>query len=184
MTAQIADSVLYAASDWALAGINGEPLFDPNAFGFKLRSAHTACWRGYVCTYSIRDDALLLETLTVATDGAPPVLFGRPPRPEEKSLGFTACYEAVAHPVPFTGGLLLARGFLRELYVHMGFHPAWKYRHVVELELEGGQVKQAWDCTEAMAQVRARLAGKDQPRANASEREIADWIGQKFSRKY
>lgn len=42
--------------------------------------------------------------------------------------------------VPLSGGLLLGEGFIQELYVHMGFHPAWKYLHVIELIFEGGQL--------------------------------------------
>lgn len=184
MTAQISDLVLHADSEWCLAGVNGEGLFDPHPLGLRVRPASTACWRGYVCTYVIRDDALLLDALDVALEGEPPLLFGRVHPAPQDSWGFTACYKAVLEPIPFTGGLLLARGFLRELYVHMGFHPAWKYEHVLEIDFDGGQVTQVSDCSEAMAQVRARLAGTDQPTTGASKDEIADWIERAFSRKY
>ncbi len=29
--------------------------------------------------------------------------------------------------VPFTGALLLGERFITSTYVHMGFHPAWKF---------------------------------------------------------
>ena len=41
--------------------------------------------------------------------------------------------------VPFSGGLLLGAGFVRETYAH-GLHPAWKYERVFELLLENGVV--------------------------------------------
>ena len=37
MTAQINDYVKYAGEEWALAGANGEPLFEPKAFGLEPR---------------------------------------------------------------------------------------------------------------------------------------------------
>ncbi len=33
-------------------------------------------------------------------------------------------------PISFTGGLPIAADFIQELYVHLGFHPAWKFREV------------------------------------------------------
>ena len=33
--------------------------------------------------------------------------------------------------------MLACEGFIDALYVHMGFHPAWKFEHVEELIFEG-----------------------------------------------
>ena len=46
---------------------------------------------------------------------------------------FNNQYADVNYPIAYTGGLLLARGFIQKLYEHMGFHPAWKYEQVIEL---------------------------------------------------
>ena len=45
----------------------------------------------------------------------------------------------------------LADGFIQNLYVHMGFHPAWKYREVHELLFEDGRLLHAQDRSAAMA---------------------------------
>jgi hypothetical protein len=91
----------------------------------------------------------------------------------------------MGEPIPFTGGMLIARGFHKELYVHMGFHPAWKYADVVEVEFEVGRVTSTTDRSEAMAQLRSRLG----PLRNGygttnSNTEIAAWVERAFSRKY
>ena len=61
MTAQIGDEVAYAGADWTLAGVNGGELFDPASYGLRVRPASTACWRGFVCRYELRDSALYLD---------------------------------------------------------------------------------------------------------------------------
>jgi hypothetical protein len=184
VTAQIDDIVNYADASWSLAGVNGNALFDPKAHGIVARPASTACWRGFVCTYALRDGALFLDEVDVALDVTPPPLFGVEAQSPHDPLEFTASYKSLARPVSFTGGILLARGFLKRLYVHMGFHPAWKYKHVLEVELEAGCVRSVSDCTQAMADIRNRLSGKDRPESGASVSEISAWIERAFSRKY
>ncbi|WP_437964710.1 hypothetical protein WMF04_34240 [Sorangium sp. So ce260] len=184
MTAQFDDIVAYAGADWSLAGVNGGDLFDPASQGLRVRPASTACWRGFVCRYELRDNALYLDGLDVALEGEAPPLLGKVPREPEMHLGFTAAYEGIALHVPFSGGLLLARDFLLELYVHMGFHPAWKYAHVLEVELEAGRISRVTDCSKPMADIRSHVAGIDQPGPGSSHEEIQAWVERAFSRKY
>jgi hypothetical protein len=185
VTAQISDAVLYAESEWTLAGVNGAPLFDPAAHGMSVGPASSACWRGFVCRYALSDQGFSLEELDVALlgGGDAPALFGYVPGPS-LDFAFTATYRDLRAPIPFTGGLLLARGFISELYVHMGFHPAWKYQHVVEVELEEGRLRRAVDCGEAMAEIRRKLAGRDAPRKQATSGEVQAWLERTFSRRY
>ncbi len=150
----------------------------------------TACWRGFICTYGVSDGALFLEELRVglsaedkeatkAGGGRP--LFGKVPG---YTFG-TAVYESLHSPVPFSGGLLIADGFIRELYVHMGFHPAWKFTEVHELLFEEGRLAEARDCSEAMARVRERLTQQPlSPGSGASTAEIEQWIGKTFRLDY
>jgi hypothetical protein len=183
MTAQINDSVRYAGEDWALAGVNGGPLFDPTEFGLEPRATSSICWRGYTCEYELRDDQLFLEPVNINLDGTPPVLLGREPETRRTELGCAVSYRNLQAPLPFTGGLLLARDFIRKHYVHMGFHPAWKYAEVIEAELDAGHVVRFLDCSRAMAEIRQRLAGKDRP-DGASRQEVALWIERTFARRY
>jgi len=183
MTAQITDLVRYTELDWSLAGVNGEGLFDPAAHGLKVRAASTACYRGFACAYALREGALFLDDLHVATEGEAPRLLGCAPE-QAGDLGFTARYRKMGHFVPFTGGLLLGDGFVRELYVHMGFHPAWKYRRVLEVELDEGHVTKLSDCSAAMAEIRTKLGGRDVPARGAPSAEVRAWIDRAFSRSY
>ncbi|XXT19446.1 hypothetical protein WME94_55410 [Sorangium sp. So ce429] len=184
MTAQIDDLVAYAGADWSLAGVNGGDLFDPVSHGFRVRAASTACWRGFVCRYELRDNALYLDGLDIALEGKAPPLLGKMPQEPKMPYGFTAAYEGIGAHVPFSGGLLLAREFLHELYVHMGFHPAWKYADVLEVELEAGRIARIADCSKPMADIRSRIAGADRPGHGSSREEIQAWVERAFSRKY
>lgn len=183
MTAQINDVVTYEEDEWELAGANGEPLFDPNAFGLVPRAICSICWRGYTCAYELRDNQLFLDRVSIGLAGTPPVLLGRKPEIPNEMSCFSASYPNLGAQVPFTGGLLLARDFIREHYVHMGFHPAWKYANVIEAELQAGQVVRLLDCSSAMAEIRQRLAGKDVP-AGAERQEVKLWIERTFARRY
>jgi hypothetical protein len=110
-------------------------------------------------------------------------LFGvRPASYEEHGR---ATYRDLAHVVEYTGGLLLGDGFIRELYVHMGFHPPHKYRVVHELLFERGRVTERHDRSAAMAAIRERLAGRPlQPGLEASDAELREWIAGTFRLDY
>ena len=198
MTAQIADIVFYRGKPYSLAGISGErELFDPGSHGMKARGTCTACGRGYHCTYAIgdggqlilRDLAINLE-LTAAITGvshplpiSAPELFGvNPNKDPEKDGWFNHSYKDMSGPIPFTGGLLIADDFIRELYVHMGFHPAWKYREVHELIFEQGLLKSATDRSNQMAQLREGIKVESlKPNRTA---DIGAWVEKCFSLKY
>lgn len=192
MTAQISDTVLYRGAEYDLCGIDGEGLFEPQPYGIEPRMISTACWRGYYCTYQVGGDELLLTEVHVGLhdedaerarrDEGPP-LFGVRPRWDERDWCFV--YAPVEVPVSFTGGLLLGRDFIRELYVHMGFHPGWKYREVHELLFEQGRLREAFDRSAAMEAIRGSLKPTDlKPARDASRAEVEAWIKQTFSLRY
>ena len=94
-------------------------------------------------------------------------------------------YKDMRAPIAFTGGMLIGDGFIREMYVHMGFHPAYKFRVVHELMFESGRQVSATDQSQIMAKVRQNLVGKPlQPGMNAGDEEIMDWIKGTFSLEY
>ncbi len=78
--------------------------------------------------------------------------------------------------MPFTGGLLLADGFIQQLYVHMGFHPAWEFESVVELLIESGNVVAALDRSAAMKELRDRLGAEPLRPTSWNRDEVMGWI--------
>jgi len=209
MTAQISDTVRYRGKDFALAGINGFGLFDPIEHGVTPVGISTACYRGFYCTYQVADGGLLLievhlslgaEEEAAAARGEGPALFGRIPRRytqhgyrrELLSGKVETSWESdelrvdrIREPIAYTGGLLLGDDFIREMYVHMGFHPAYKFREVHELVFDDGRLIEEHDRSEQMAEFRAMLSpGSLEPEMGASREDIERWIERSFSQRY
>jgi hypothetical protein len=162
MTAQIPDTVEYGKDVYAIAGGRGEGLFSPADHGIEPAMISTACWRGFLCRYRIEEEELRLAGLEVGLpDGKPdgigalPALFGRKAAWAEDR--YCAVYEDLGVSVLFTGELLLARDFIEELYVHMGFHPAYKYREVLKVRHDKGRLMEIRDLSKNMANLRKKI---------------------------
>lgn len=98
---------------------------------------------------------------------------------------FDNTYAALNLPVAFTGGLLAARDFLQGLYVHMGFHPAWKYRNVFELVISHGSVLETRDVSESMQKIRDKLVKSPlEAAADATQEQIEAWVAATFKLNY
>lgn len=214
MTAQINDTFFYQDELYGIAGISEGRLFDPAAFGMEPVGPTSACWRGWMAEYALEGRQLVVDVLYVhlVDRDKLPGSFERVPGPpiggvlpvaddpdddeDEKaqllraiqpSNWFNNRYENLGYPLAYTGGLLLASGFIRDLYVHMGFHPAWKYEKVVELVFAGGVLQKECDRSAEMAELR-KLARAQSGEANAGDRvpgmSIMEYIERTFDRRY
>lgn len=190
MTAQDPDVVLFEDREHDLVGIDGDGPFHPADHDMRPQATSTACWRGFVCHYEVVDERLLLGSLDVNLDPLEgtaerrPPLNGVPPVHDAGGM-FDTRYEKVSLALPFTGGLLIARDFQEELYVHMGFHPAWKYAEVHELRFEDGRLTSSEDVSAKMRHVREEMRDALlEPGAGAPRAEVEAWIERCFSRRY
>ena len=181
MSSQIPDIVHYVHHQYEPVGIDGHGLFDPADHGIETMPMHTACYRGFICTYAVARRRLHLRSLNINAASRLPALFGvNPPHPDDDFIRGKPTYEFRSAPVAFTGGLLIARDFQQELYVHMGFHPGWKYRTVHELRFANGRLVTATDRSGEMAAERdAHLGGPSQ-----KPRDLVREIDESFSRRY
>lgn len=192
MTAQISDTLIFREQEFDLAAFNGEGLFDPEQHGLIPEAMSTSCYRGYWCTYEVVAESLRLQELFIglpapvadaARHGTGPALFEQPPVYSEELHCFT--YRKLSAPVPFTGGILAAADFIQELYVHMGFHPAWKFRRVHEWVFEQGTLVQTRDCSSEMALLREKLGNAPlRPRNPNDKQDVERWIDECFTRHY
>jgi hypothetical protein len=181
VTAQISDSVVHLGRTFTLAGINGTGLFEPREHGIQPDTGFTDNRRGFYCTYEVADGAFWLKDAYIALPHGRE-LFGR--RPEYLKQDYVYAYRKLHTPVSFNGTLLLASGLLRDLTVHMGFHPAWKFNEVHELLVENGQVLCAEDRSAHMAAVRALLASQPLRPSSRDDKEVAEWISRCFRLDY
>ena len=189
MTAQFNDLFKYQYKEFAIAGISAGELFRPDDFGLHPIPASTACWRGYIAVFAISDSNLVLDTLSVnLQESQGPTINGI--LPETPTVGlklFNNVYKGLKYPIHYTGGLMLGHDFISELYVHMGFHPAWKYKTVFELLFENGRLTGEFDRSERAAEMRREAQeskSKDEPNGMPTKKEVSDFIERAFDRSY
>jgi hypothetical protein len=175
MTAQISDIVFYKGEEYALAGCSGGEPFIPAEYGYFPVMGCTACWRGYLSEYEIRDGYLLLRRLNInhqlsedagSQPERPPALYGVEAEESDKSYIGRWAFSDLDLPLKYSGRLILARGLIRELYNHMGFHPAWKYERVYEIIFESGKMISEHDQSAGMAEIRDQMRNQSAPGAD------------------
>ena len=193
MTAQTHDKVNLQGTEFSLVGVNGTQLFEPENFGFKPTGKVTNCARGFVCYYILADNTLALNKLQVSyghlgrtkfthkrcleINGVAPIY--------NKDAGFNNLYENLNLRMEFTGRILIADDFINKLYVHMGFHPAWKYRVVYELTIVNGIMTNIEDVSKKMEEIREeKMLHPLEPHPDASYMESARWVNSTFSLIY
>ena len=178
MTAQVPDAILINNKGYAIAGVDGDKLFTPQSVGITPGPANTACWRGFICQYKIENEILLLDELQIAimkveSEGGnrkfvqltgPEINGVQPKSAEGKFLSSGNLYENLNLQISFTGTITAGDGFIRELYVHMGFHPAWKYETVLEVKCENGKVVSIQDISDQMEVLRKKAADENHPK--------------------
>lgn len=196
MTAQIDDMFRYRDTQYAVCGISECTLFDPSLFGLNPAGTCSACWRGYQAVFAVDDSRLVLDTLHVnllvpgeryTREPGPPIDGVSPTGPHGEHDLFNNHYTDLKVHLDYSGGVLLGHGFIRELYVHMGFHPAWKYTEALELVFENGVLEAEFDRSERMAQVRERMLedrGEGDADRALDDEEIRDFVKEAFSRTY
>ena len=180
MTAQIPDSFLHEDKKISIVGVHGGSLFNPLEYDLQPLPRITSCWRGYVCMYMNFHNKLVLDTLQVNLGNEGPVIHRI--RPVFSNTGmFDNTYNDMNLPIDYTGELLVAEGFIRDLYVHMGFHPAWKHETVFKLTVSHGSVLDTKDVSQEMAVLRNKMKSQPlQPGREASQEEVEKWIASTF----
>ena len=171
MTAQATDTFIYKRNKYDLIGIKGAGLFSPEQFGMIPKMLDTGCYRGFIATYKIVRKQLYLQELTIReANGNYVAINGIYPEKQfvnelKKLLGFQsdndqpdeifkATYRDLKLPCSFTGKLRLARGFIKEFYIHMGYQKPTAYRTVYDFILMNGKVLKVKDRSAEMEQKR------------------------------
>ena len=137
MTAQIADRFLFNKEYYSLIGIKGGNLLSPKSFGMESDMMTTACYRGFHALYELTDKELILrEFILNEKHGHYLPIGGMKPAVTE----CCGTYENLNIIVDFTGKIRLAKDFLREFYIHMGYQKASAYETVYDITIEKGRV--------------------------------------------
>ena len=179
MTGQINDGFRYRGHDVSLVEVRNGRLFDPAMLNMEAVAPNTACWRGYQARLALSGTLLVLETLHInlrKKDYGPkkgPAINGVKPRyMTDKNEWFNNQYDALDYRLDYTGSLLLGDGFIQSLYTHGGFQAAWKFEQVFELVFMDGDLKQEFDRSAEMAELRKLLIEEGNQEVPTSQRRI------------
>lgn len=151
MTAQISDTFIFKGDEYSLIGMTSGDLASPEQFGMEPEMIHTACYRGFYATYELTEKALYLRKLSLREKNENYLpIGGIEPEQEE----FQATYHGLSVLVPFTGKIRLAKDFIEELYIHMGYQKPTAFKTVLDMTLKGGQVVELKDRSQEMEEKR------------------------------
>ena len=97
----------------------------------------TGCYRGFYATYELTDKALFLLDLTLRE-----MLGNYLPinGVEPEKADYQATYRNLHIEIPFTGKIRLAKDFIQELYIHMGFQKASAFKTVIDFTIKNGKI--------------------------------------------
>jgi len=175
MTAQMNDEFVFRRRKYYVSAIEfPENFIDIYSLGFKPTMFHTACWRGYIATYSIYRKYLVLKNLYTNNGddlkNEAPKLNNKLPQisinenwvSEETKMNrreFT--YNNINLIIPYTGSILITKDFINERYVHMGFQPYFNYEAVIQLSFNNGKYIISKDLSDIAKQIREKNNDND-----------------------
>jgi len=138
MTGQIPDNLIYNKSSYSIVGLKGEGLPSPVDFSLEPISPNTANWRGFIMTYIISEDRLIVQEMNVTVKDLkkkPPLINNVKPETKKKGL-IHLTYTNLKLKTQFTGKILIAKDFIDSMYVHMGFQSPISFKTVIELKMK------------------------------------------------
>jgi len=162
VTWQIQDDFRYRGEEYTLAAWSaGEP-FSPARLGIRPNMASTACWRGYLSTYGLRNDQLVVAELRLQLV-EDEVDWVRVPGPEINGVaplehapgsdGFNNNYLGLDLPVDYDGGLIIGRDYLEHYHSDLDLITLWKYREILELRFGRGRLTEVRDISAAVTSI-------------------------------
>lgn len=157
MSAQLPDRFIFEGKEYDVISSAPPKLFDPFHWGLHPVPPHESCLRGTIATFIMKEESLYLKDLRTWTRQEPPSRLAEGNGLID--LHSTECpeyfYQGINAPIPWSGEIVLGRAFLWPLLLPRGFQPAWKYKEVMRLLFEGGNLRAFGDVSKKIARLRA-----------------------------
>jgi len=157
MTAQISDTFIYKGEDYSMIGSTAGKLVTPEDFGMKADMLHTACYAGYYSTFELTDEELILKKMTINVVGGDALPIDGIMPEGEGSEGGPRQYKGLKYKVGFTGRIRLAKDFIDDYYIHMGYQKPTAFKTVYDITLENGRVVKMKDRSDDMEKKRGEF---------------------------
>jgi hypothetical protein len=193
LTTQVSNKVIYHKDSFDLVGYTDDGLINPEKFGVKLKPITSLCWRGYISSYQIdNENQFLLNSLTTFSEKKDKIIEIKGVKPDIQELTKDGkitqrVYNDLNIECFYDGKILLGKDFLTEYRKNMGFHPAWKYRTVYELEIKKGRLISYHDLSDKFSEIRSELKDKTNNGIRTNQgvnNDILTWIEKSFNQKY
>ncbi|ADL53675.1 hypothetical protein [Clostridium cellulovorans] len=112
-------------------------LFDPEKFGLKPEAPHTACWKGFIIHFSVKQSQLFIDKLEVnCEDDVYPSINGVE-AVDKSRWGDFHVYNKLKMPVTYTGTIIIGK-HLNKSFLGRAFTGPHSYDETYELEFEQG----------------------------------------------
>jgi len=183
MTAQRTDTFLFREEQYDVIRVERDrsipvsirmysyDVFSPKEFGLTPKQISTACWRGYYATYSEKNDKLQLVSLTINDEtGRYPDINGV--HAEITSSRPERFYSNIGIDLAFSGQLRLAKDFIKEMYIHMGYQTAHCFHIIYDLTFEKGVLVGVLDRSQEVEAFRNNHSQSDMLELDTSAKRI------------
>jgi hypothetical protein len=197
MTTQISDTFRHRKMAYVIAAQSAnEKLFNPTTLGLKPQTASTSCWCGYYLVYSVHQNHLVVANLYVnlfETGGryvrvqGPKINNVTPTISKSKNSDFNNRYNRLNYRLEYTGGLLLACDFIKELRDEVGSLSPWRFKTVIELVFTKGELIKEIDRSEKIAELREMILKEHHSNDSdylPTSPEVSSFIDKTFDLKY
>lgn len=189
MTAQISDVIIYENERYDITGLTNDIPFILESYGLAPVGKSSGCYRGFQRIFIVQENQLQISGLNLNENLTPenmesPVIFGIKPvsgKRKTRSLMFNKKYTDLNSLIEYSGAILIGKDFIHELYTHMGFHPAWKYKKVIELTFEKGILTSISDLTEKIEEKQRGFTNNEEMMKRLKPDK---WIEDSFNQKY
>jgi len=174
MTYQIRDQVRIDGEPWDLLLHTGsdESPFDPLRLGLQPFWASSACWRGYLCCYSVGQDFRIHSMKINILPWKLRLIRWRPPIPNILFFDTDFLWHYICRfRVNYSGWLLIGKDFKMQRAGEPE-HFALRYQRLMEVEIDAGHIIGTEDLTETRQQLVNAVRAMPQPN---QQRPIEDY---------
>ncbi len=180
MTAQASHSFLAGRREYSVIDWSASFPFAPELYGLKPEMASTAAYDGFLCTFAVVDQRLVVAHLWIALrlprNAERPRVGGRDGEfVEFGPYGCDTRYQGINLPVDYTGGMLFGEDLLDLDYPCHDLPCPWIYQSVGEVLFESGRMKSVANRSDAFRQFRAEHGPN-----LISQELIASWFDMKL----
>ena len=137
MSQQMTDPFVWNNKEYVFCGADDiYSLFDPSKFELTPTAPHSACWKGFVVHFLVKDRRLYISKLEVyCEDGNYPPINNV--YPHKKLLGSFYVYNHLNLPLTYTGGIVIGTNLL-ERFIGRAFTGPHSYENTFDLYFENG----------------------------------------------